>query len=37
MTTPPMWWHDYRPAFVRGDLIAGPTVWAVLVLGRNDE
>jgi sulfate permease, SulP family len=26
-----VWWRDYRPSFLRGDVIAGLTVWAVLV------
>jgi len=26
-----MWWRGHRPAWLRGDLIAGLTVWAVLV------
>ncbi|MEV0646646.1 SulP family inorganic anion transporter [Phytomonospora sp. NPDC050363] len=28
---PRAWWRGYRPAWLRGDVIAGLTVWAVLV------
>src|SRR6201747_3280977 len=31
MTGTPAWWRSYQRGWVRGDVIAGLTVWAVLV------